>query len=73
MNGQSGKGGGKKGKSKDAGALAWTLQLTWNQVYGTPVASTAESSAQQTETSATVGTIECTGFALDLRGTTTAR
>ena len=43
---KSGKGEGKKGKSKDAGALAWTEQLMWDQASGTPVASTAASSAQ---------------------------
>ena len=63
----------KKGKSKDSGTLAWTEQLMWDQTSGTPVASTAASSAQQTETSTTVGTIECAGLTLDLCGTTTAR
>ena len=70
---QSSKGEGKKGKSKDAGALAWTEQLMCDQASGTPVASTTASSAQQTETSTTVGTVECAGLALDLCGTTTAR
>ena len=70
---KSSKGEGKKGKSKDAGALAWTEQLMWDQASGTIVASTAASSAQQTETSTTVGTVECAGLALDLCGTTTAR
>ena len=49
--GKSGK-GGKKGKSKDAGALVW------NQQTGTPVATSVMSSAPQSETSTTVGTIE---------------
>ena len=60
VKGKSGKGGGKKGKSKDAGALVWNQQPS-------PVASSVASSASQTETSTTVGTvdaIECT--ALDL-------
>ena len=69
----SGKGGGNNGKSKDPGSLAWNLQLLWDQESGTPIASTAASSAQQTETRTTVGTIECAGLALDLCGTTTAR
>ena len=43
---KSSKGEGKKGKSKDAGALAWTEQLMCDQASGTPVASTAASSAQ---------------------------
>ena len=58
----------RKGKSKDAGALAW------NQQTGSPVASSVASSAPQTETSTTVGTIdtiECT--ALDLCATTMAQ
>ena len=61
--GKLGKGDGKKGKSKDAGALVW------NQ-HPSPVASSVASSTPQTETSATVGTvdaIECT--ALDLCAT----
>ena len=65
MKGKSGKGGGKKGKSKDAGALVW------NEQTGSPVASSVASSAPQTEPSTTVGTIdtiECT--ALDLCVTT---
>ena len=63
VKGKSGKGGGKKGKSKDAGALVWNQQPS-------PVASSVASSAPQTETSTTVGTvdaIECT--ALDLCAT----
>ena len=63
VKGKSGKGGGKKGKSKDAGALVWNHQPS-------PVASSVASSAPQTETSTTVGTvdaIECT--ALDLCAT----
>ena len=67
MKGKSGKRGGKKGKSKDAGAFGWSQQT------GSPVASSLASSAPQTETSTTVGTIdtiECT--ALDLRETTMA-
>ena len=61
MKGKSGIGGGKKGKSKDAGALVW------NQQTGSPVASSVASSAPQTETSTTVGTIdtiECTSLDL---------
>ena len=61
--GNSGKGGGKRGKSKDAGALVW------NQ-HPSPVASSVASSTPQTQTSTTVGTvdeIECT--ALDLCAT----
>ena len=34
MEGKSGNGGGKKGKSKDAGALAWTQQLMWEEHGG---------------------------------------
>ena len=63
VRGKSGKGGGKKGKSKDAGALVWNRQPS-------PVASAVASSTPQTETSTTVGTvdaIECT--ALDLCAT----
>ena len=63
MKGKSGKGGGKKGKSKDAAALVW------NQQPG-PVASSVASSTPQTETSTlvvTVDAIECT--ALDLCAT----
>ena len=63
MKGKSGKGGGKKGKSKDAGALVWNQQPS-------PVASSVASSTPQIETSTTVGTvdaIECT--ALDLCAT----
>ena len=63
-----GKGGGKKGKAKDAGALVW------NQQAESPVASSVASSAPQTETTTTVGTIdtiECT--ALDLCATTMAQ
>ena len=52
VQGKSGKGGGKKGKSKDAGALAW------NQQTGSPVASSVTSSAPRTATSTTVGTID---------------
>ena len=51
---------GKKGKSKDAGALVWNQEPS-------PFASSVASSTPQTETSTTVGTvdaIECT--ALDL-------
>ena len=58
----------KKGKSKDAGALVW------NQQTGSPVASSVASSAPQTETSTTAGTIDtikCT--ALDLCATTMAQ
>ena len=61
MKGKSGKGGGKKGKSKDDGALVWNQQPS-------PVVSSMASSTPQTETSRTVGTIdviECT--ALDVR------
>ena len=68
VKGKSGNGGGKKGKSKDAGAL------TWNQQTGSPVGSSVASSAPQTETRTTVGTIdtiECT--ALDLCATTMAK
>ena len=68
MKGKSGKEGGTKGKSKDVGALVWGQQT------GRPVASSAASSAPQTETSTTVGTIytvECT--ALDLCATTVAQ
>ena len=68
VKGKSCKGGGKKGKSKDAGALAW------NQQTGSPVARSVASSAPQTETSTTVGTIdtiECT--ALDLCANTMAQ
>ena len=64
VKGKSGKGGGKKGKSKDAGALVW------NQQAGSPVAVSVASSAPQTETSTTVGTVDtiaCT--ALDLCAT----
>ena len=63
MKGKSGKGGGKKGKSKDAGALVWNQQPS-------PVASSVASSTPKTETRTTVGTvdaIECT--ALDLCAT----
>ena len=63
VKGKSGKGGGKKGKSKDAGALVWNQQPS-------RAASSVASSAPQTETSTTVGTvdaIECT--ALDLCAT----
>ena len=66
--GKSGEGGGKKGKSEDAGALVW------NQQTGSAVASLVASSAPQTETSATLGTIdtiECT--ALDLCATSMAQ
>ena len=62
------KGEGKKGKSKDVGALVW------NQQTGSPVASSVASSAPQTDTSTTVGTIdtiECTG--LDSCATTMAQ
>ena len=61
--GKPGKGGGKKGKSKDARALVWNQQPS-------PVASSVASSTPQTETSTTVGTvdaIQCT--ALDLCAT----
>ena len=67
MKGKSGKGGGKKEKSKDAGALVWNQQPN-------PVASSVASSTPQTETSTTVGTvnaIECT--ALDLCATALAQ
>ena len=67
MKGKSGKGVGKKGKSKGAGALAWNHQPS-------PVASSVASSAPQTETSTMVGTvdaIECT--ALDLCATALAQ
>ena len=63
VKGKSGKGGGKKGKSKYAGAVVWNQQPS-------PVASSVASSAPQTETSTTVGTldaIECR--ALDLCAT----
>ena len=49
---KSGKGEGRKGKSKDAGALVWNWQT------GSLVASSVASSASQTETSTTVGTID---------------
>ena len=68
VRGKSGKGGGKKGKSKDLGALFWKQQT------GSPVASSVASSAPQTEANTTVGTIdtiECT--ALDLCATTMAQ
>ena len=61
--GKPGKGGGKEGKSKDAGALVWNQQPS-------PVVSSVTSSTPQTETSTTVCTvdaIECT--ALDLCAT----
>ena len=61
--GRSGKGGGTKGTSKDAGALVWNQRPS-------RVASSVASSTPQTETSTTVGTvdaIECT--ALDLCAT----
>ena len=67
MKGKSGKGGGKNGKSKDAGALVW------NQQTGSPVASSVASSPQ-TETSTKVGaidTVECA--ALNLCATTMAQ
>ena len=67
VKGKPGKGGGKKGKSKDAGAL-------WNQQTGSPAASSVAPSAPQTETNTTVGaidTIERT--ALDLCATTMAQ
>ena len=48
--GKSGKCGGKKGKSKDAGALVWNQQPS-------PVASSVASSAPQRETITTVGTV----------------
>ena len=60
---KSGEGAGKKGESKDAGALVWNG-------HPSPVASSVASSTPQTETSTTVGTvdaIECT--ALDLYAT----
>ena len=63
MKGKSGKGGGKKGKSKEAGAHVWNQQPS-------PVASSVASCTPQTEISttvATVDTIECT--ALDLCAT----
>ena len=59
--GKSGTSGGKKGKSKDAGALVWNQQPS-------PVARSVASSAPQTETSTTVGTveaIECTALVRD--------
>ena len=68
VKGKSGKSGGKESKSKHAGALVW------NQQTGSPVASSVASSAMQTETSTTVGTIdaiECA--ALDLCATTMAQ
>ena len=46
--GKPGKGGGKTGKSKDAGALEWNQQPR-------PVPSSVASSTPQTETSTTVG------------------
>ena len=61
--GESGESGGKKGKSKDAGALV-------RNQHPSPVASSVASSTSQRETSTTVGTvdaIECT--ALDLCAT----
>ena len=51
VKGESGKGGGKRGESKDAGSLVW------NQQTGSPVTSSVASSAPQTETSRMVGTI----------------
>ena len=51
MQGKSGN-GGKKGKSKDAGALVW------NQQTEKPVASSVTSAAPQSETSTTVGAID---------------
>ena len=60
VKGKSGKGGGKKGKSKYVEALVWNQQPS-------PVASSVASSTPQTETSTTVGTvdaIECTAFDL---------
>ena len=48
---KSGKCGGKKVKSKDAGALVWNEQPS-------PVASSVASSTPQTETSTTVGTVD---------------
>ena len=63
VKGKPGKGGGKKRKSKDAGALVWNQQPS-------PIASSVASSTPETETSTTVGTvdaIECT--ALDLCAT----
>ena len=64
VKGKSGKGEGKKGKSKDVGALVW------NQQTGSPVAISVASSAPRIETRTTVGTIDtndCT--ALDLCAT----
>ena len=54
MKGKSGIGGGKKGKSKNAGALVW------NQQTGSPVASSVASSAPI----GTIDTIECTSLDL---------
>ena len=48
---KSGKCGGQKVKSKDAGALVWNEQPS-------PVASSVASSTPQTETSTTVGTVD---------------
>ena len=68
VKGKSGKCGGKKGKSKDAGALVWNQQL------GSPVASSVASSTPQTEKSTTVGTIDTIGrTALDRCVTTMAQ
>ena len=61
--GKPGKGGGKKEKSTDAGALVWNQQPS-------PVASSVASSTPQTETSTTVGTVDAIGCtALDLCAT----
>ena len=68
VKGKSGKGGGMKDKSKDAGALVC------NQQPGCPVASLVALSAPQTEISTsvcTIDTIECT--ALHLCATTMAQ
>ena len=67
--GKSGKGGGKKGKSKDA-----VEHLFGISELEVPVATSVASSAPQTETNKTVGTIdtiECT--TLDLCATTMAQ
>ena len=67
--GRPGKGGGKKGKSKDAGPLVW------NQQPSPAASSVVASSTPQTETSTTVGTvdaIECTALDLCATALTTA-
>ena len=55
---KSGKGGGKEGKSKDAGAL------TWNQQTGSPVSSSVASSAPPSTTDGTTDMIDSTSLDL---------